>query len=101
LDYNKYQFFKKLKIGFWRAPPRYLIRLRQKIWATRSSTPAYIDSRARDRLTHDLTFFFLTVYDEFLSKQLLSREFFSRGDYLFSKLGHPQLSWVVYDELID
>lgn len=32
---------------------------------------------------------------------MLSREFFSRGDYLFSKLGHPQLSWVVYDELID
>jgi len=73
LEYDKYQYFKKLKIEFLDSTFGYLGSLKRKIDASRDSTFRYLDSSRRDRLIQQIAFFFFTVYDEFLNLPLLNR----------------------------
>lgn len=73
LEYDKYQYFKKLKIEFLDSTFGYLGSLKRKIDVSRDSTFRYLDSSRRDRLIQQIAFFFFTVYDEFLNLPLLNR----------------------------
>lgn len=73
LEYDKYQYFKKLKINFLDPTFGYLGSLKRKIDVSRDSTFRYLDSSRRDRLINQVAFFFFTVYDEFLNLSVLNR----------------------------